>query len=367
MKYNIYHHGRFGRKFFFNRYIDKLLIRNFANVILKRQELAEKNLPGGVYMLPVDEDGFYPLDIGKAPIDLFNIPKLNVTDLTLPYCELLTLYEKCLGQRRVSPAMAIGTQVHASLEQTALDNANIKIVDIPDDLGQQSKEEGWAQKVIGQITNLRALKEGHRIRELYVHGDINGFLVTGYIDEVNPESGLLHIIDTKTRVNSQEPELIQQLSAYHQVQIYHEILRQMTIDPSKSITKVYSAMGLDPDKPFSVEFKEFLHNVLRTCYTDLKSLEADLMPLLQHFEGQISDTLKVEYLRKDGQLVGEAIYKFDESSFSELVNYSFGFWKGTRPPLGVQSSELYKCFRCSMRNKCKWSALLEERVSSRAK
>lgn len=344
--------------------------RHISRVIIKGEDVAEETATSHTvpYPLTTDKDGFYPLKITKRPVELFRARKFSVTDLTPSYCELLSLYEKCLGEQRTSAAMVVGTQIHAQLEQTAITNAKIKVIELPRDVGV-SKEEAWACKIINQITNLQALKDGHTIRELYVHAIVNGYLVTGYIDEVIPDKGSLFIVDTKTRSLPQEPELSQQLSAYHQVQLYYEILRQMTVESGKSFGKIYSAFQLDALKQFTPEFCQFLNQATNSDvqYTCLKSLEEELRPLLEYFKGQISKTLRVEYLKRDGQIVGTATYQFDQSALEELLEFTLGFWEGTRYPIGVDESEINKCKRCPMKNRCKWTALLDERLSRRGR
>lgn len=340
-----------------------LLARGTSNVILKRKESSKNDEYDYIYPLTTDKDGYLPLRIDQAPADIFHVSKLNVTTLTLPYCELRSLYERCQGERRVSKAMAAGTKAHAKLEKVALDKAQVKVIKIPNDIDELlSKEERWAQKIIGQITTLRALKEGHTVRELYVHGILGGFLITGYIDEINPNNGLVDIVDIKTRTSSLEPDLTQRLSAYHQVQIYYELLRQMTSDPLKNFEDLYSHMALDPLKTFGLDFQNFLKDNLCKEYSNLKSLESELVAILKYFDGEISDILRVKYITLGGKLKGEASYQYDYSALAQLIDYSLGFWKGTRSPLGVSSSEIQKCTNCTMRSKCKWSELLHEKI-----
>lgn len=287
----------------------------------------------------------------KTPFELFKHKKtLSVTDLSLPYCELQSLYQKCLGDDLSTPAMAAGTKVHEKLELKAAENLVGEVVNIPAEF-VKTREDVWATKVLSQISAQATLLAGFEVRELYMFGMLGGYPVTGYIDSIIFRDGQMVIQETKTRSSPTLPFRDSQLiSAYHQVLIYHELLQKWIESPQVLNKEFYTTVGLDIEKPFSDDLRHLIGG-------------RDLTELHQQFDGSwplLSDKLLVTYLHSaNGKTIGTMEYDFDEEISRQAREYTLGFWTGQRPAFGVDPSEISKCKRCPYVQNCSWYEEME--------
>ncbi|ANB12365.1 hypothetical protein AWJ20_616 [Sugiyamaella lignohabitans] len=297
-----------------------------------------------------------------TPLSLYrNNKKLNVTDISTKYCELLDFYDLRSGKKVETAAMAAGTVVHLALEKEA--EKHLVKVTLPDTL-KLSREEEMAKKFLDLIARLNAMLAGHAVREFYTFGLVDDCLITGYIDELGrgPDNSLI-ISDTKSRVKGTLPPVSQRLSAYHQLLVYHKLLLSMLHDSelAQSLPRLYEAFEVDPNRPFSNEFVIALENK----YSSLSLIESRLRELLHKvaFKLNVSDEIQVSYRRSTGTNAGALIdtcrYIYDEQAFQELKEFSLQFWRGERDAIGVDPAERNKCRTCQWFDRCEWRATMD--------
>lgn len=303
------------------------------------------------------QSGLFQVNLhDQSPLELFKPSKtLSVTDLSLPYCELQRLYQKCLGDEFTTAAMQVGTQVHEKLEVDAAKNLVGEVVEIPVKF-IKLREDVWAQKVLNQISAQATLLEGFEVRELYIFGMLGGFPVTGYIDSVLLENGQMVIQETKTRINPTLPYRESQLlSAYHQVLVYHELLSKFMRTPQSLSLKFYESLDLDVEKPLSEEIRNLIGvNNLKELH-----MQFDDWP-------QLSNKLLVTYLHNATEkVIGTLEYQFDGETARQVQEYTLAFWSGQRPAFGVDPSEISKCQHCPYLKNCSWYGEVEVPPSPR--
>ena len=319
-------------------------------------------------------DRFLPTKLNPGAPRLYD-KKFSVTDLSGQYCELLKFYDLILtpSVRETTKAMDRGTEIHKMLETAANRDDNRIIVSKEGEI-LLTKEDVWATKLLNLYAGLRDFFLFDKVREVYVFGILNDELVTGYIDllqRTDNDPHRIKLVDSKSRSRKSLPGVYQQITAYHQLLIYHKLFRQM-IDGETNIGRMFEILELDPDRELNTDLiasaedpDGHLVGGLRT--TTLRSLIHSLQESVFARYQKHSFDLMVEYItmrgrgeNKEVHTVGKLEYDYDEKTLRQVLDYSLGFWRGTRDSIGVSVEEIDKCKSCKLQEKCEWTHKLQQ-------
>lgn len=197
--------------------------------------------------------------------------------------------------KRQKTFMDSGTALHKKIEESIKAETDLTLPDIEE--LKLSSSGVWASRFLDTMMKMQnmyiraielskngmdatslSLSNSLKAREIYVFGEHNGNIITGFIDQVGLEvfneaemfdaketgdssasssSGLpsdlmLVVTDTKTRMSPTLPPLSQRISAYHQVLIYQKLLSDMC-SGNFDFELLYKTQNLDPDAPISWE------------------------------------------------------------------------------------------------------------------
>ncbi|CAE6507015.1 unnamed protein product [Rhizoctonia solani] len=245
-----------------------------------------------------------------------------------------------------------GTAVHKKLEQ------EIRPIEV--EITPKTREDAWGLKLLNMISNIRILIDEGCCREMPVMGFVHGHFVTGIIDEIlrapnapqstvpggtssrgqssDHSSGLIHILDNKTRGVNSLPRTRDALQSRLQLMLYRRLLDTL-LAPSDlespqegpinreglSFPDIWMHHSLDPGACFSPSFLQesavlIFSNGLgpaaknSICLNDLKDVWNTIVKELAHTvgpgnqDGMVSNMLKLVY-RQRGMSKKGSVYK----------------------------------------------------------
>lgn len=304
-------------------------------------------------LIKIKDPRFMPLRLEKQSLAKLFRERYSVTDLSTQYCELKKFYDLIVDMPvEETKAMKRGSKIHQMLEK----EVHTDVVQVPKTV-RKSKEDEWGEKLLEMRNRLSQLLVTGKCRELYIISLIKGRIVSGYIDYLVSEDNEVVIIDSKSRSSSKLPAESQQRQAYHQLLLYHKVLKTMHTTKFKLL---FEKLNLDPMKALNFQLLDLFHE---PHSTNLLTLTKDIKKLLKKIN--ISDKLRVEYIRTRGrnpnkyiETIGTIDYEYNEHTLDQLTEYTFSFWENRRNPIGVDYDELIKCKYCNFAPRCAWKASL---------
>lgn len=215
------------------------------------------------------------------------------------------------------------------------------------------------------------------------------------------ESKTLYLTDIKTRSSKSIPDTSSTLPTQFQLFLYHHFIEQLALGrlPLQAIAQRY---GLDVDATFSDQFiaevgglneqyqdalssqesssgrrepDEFLasqdsidlltsHNSLSSLWELMQSYYRQLFllrpsqaaPSSQEPKSRLSPVLTATYLSNStSELIGHKTFQFDQEMLDTYLKSGMQWWRGERPPKGVDLTEVNrKCRWCDFREECEW-------------
>lgn len=103
-------------------------------------------------------------------------------------------------------------------------------------------------------------------------------------------------------------------------------------------------------------FKGLLSQNLQVQYMKMSSSKVKTVEKIQHEEEALGLDMEQAPEVKE---IATFQYQYDESKVNELLDFSFQFWSNSRPPLGVEPSEVSKCKYCRWNSTCSWKSELD--------
>lgn len=278
-----------------------------------------------------------------TPLEKFKKRSINVSDIAAQFwcekkLELSYIYgkEKTENQNR-------GQQLHEELEKEIEQLVAIEPITFADNL---------FIKFFNLSKSLETLNKENVAREIPIFGSINGFFITGQIDELRKKDGKVFIIETKTRSMPNLPGDFYRKIIKVQLFLYKKILDD-TLSGRFSLNNIINFYKLDKMN-LSEEFKRQLDGIgvaekelvkiAREAYSDFMKLD------------EISNMLKVEYFDQyTGKYIGSEEYTYNEKQLEEWLKFAFDYWKGKREAMPVPREEApAKCLKCKFFGKeCK--------------
>jgi hypothetical protein len=194
-------------------------------------------------------------------------------------------------------------------------------------------------------TSLSSLKEKGSCRELKLYGSMNGFKVSGQLDELRMENGNVMVVEDKTVMNANGFSSARTKADTIQVSLYRKMLGDIksggyTFD---NFAAAYSLETMSMSQEFldglqSIGVKKDLQTV-RAMYKKMFE-EILLMP-------EISDVLELRYFdRSTKQMVSNMKINYDKQALDEWLRYSMKYWSGEREAQPVSEAEKWKCNIC---------------------
>ena len=335
---------------------------------------------------------------------------LSVTDIVSPaWCELQYWYSLTkYGKIKRTPAMKQGSRVHRDLEAQVHDIVPIEV---------ETREDAFGLRIWNVIQGLRTLRTTGLTRELEVWGVLDGEVINGVIDELSytcpdpdfekaleasredpaasrPPNQLsikdffaqrsssstsapansapppkIYLTDIKTRTTNTLPQGAALKTVRLQLQLYHHLLRALAAGtvPGEAI---FSRYQLDSAAPLSASVAAAL-TALESASTPSPPPTSASSPSPPTTLSTLWATLAAELAatpapsavlhasfraQADGTPLGSAVFAADEAALGAHVARALAWWRGTRPPRGVDVEDAFKCRACEFAEGCAWRA-----------
>lgn len=279
------------------------------------------------------------------------------TDIAGQYwCERQTELNYIYG-KKYTAAMQRGSKLHKELQDELETTISIEPQNYADFLYKETYEN---------YLTLRSLNEKGIGREMKVYGLIDGFKISGKIDELVVKNGKVVVTEIKTR--DLNAKIGRKASDAKQIS-------ETTMRTNKMQVMLYKRLLTDlREKNYTYEMFQKLYSVnklfLSQNFMDqLKILGLDTSIGLDGiykmmFEQiyrmpQISEVVELRYIdRYTGEPFASFEIEYKKEEFERMLNDSMGYWKGERESRPVVEAESWKCRFCKFfGNECKvwWS------------
>lgn len=289
----------------------------------------------------------------KIPLFLYKYGRLWVTDITQQYwCEQQLVYKydpppQLLNTEIVEPAeVTTGSSLHLARELQIQDVVKVRTT---------SPEDRFAVNVVNLLDAIVNIVHcGQPVtREIPIFGiPFNmGVFVSGKIDEIRCSPGTLdlEIREFKTRTESALPADAQKMTHDLQVMLYKHLFDEM-VSGSLSEEAIAKHMRLNLKRTLGQDVvKHCKHQGATNLSQLLKKLFATIKAV------PFIESLSIEYaFQKDSSSIGLVPVSYDEDWLRGKVTHALAYWKGERPPRGVDIEECSKCNRCAYNQVCTW-------------
>ncbi|MGC8479137.1 MAG: hypothetical protein ACP5M9_00500 [Candidatus Micrarchaeia archaeon] len=244
-----------------------------------------------------------------------------------------------------TPAMEKGSAMHNNLQAQVFKALPIEPISYGDRLFK------WAFETYTSISNI--YKEGYA-RELKIYGSINGFKVSGQIDELRIQDNKLIIVEDKTIKNDNKGSVISLRFDADKLQanIYGLLLGDIK-NKNYTFDNFANSFGIDKLN-MSKEFLSGLDSL------GLKKENQDLSRIYKlMFDSYVSlpalsDLIKIRYMdRETKSIISELDIKYSKDEVSKDLVSLMGYWSGDREAMPVPEDKKWRCKYCKFfGNKC---------------
>ncbi|MDE1855145.1 MAG: PD-(D/E)XK nuclease family protein [Candidatus Micrarchaeota archaeon] len=259
-----------------------------------------------------------------------------VTDIANQFwCERQMEYNYLYG-KKYTKFMERGKQLHEELQGEVYVPLTIEPVSYADLMYKIAYEN---------YRSLLSLRDKGICRELRVYGSINGYRLSGQIDEMKIVGGKAKVIERKTTDANRKLTEVYSRPHLMQVRLYRKMLGDIKAGryTHENFTKTY---GLTKDG-LSEVFKRELHAMgikdeLINPYSISEKMFSEL-----HSLPELSDRLEVVYVdRFSGKQISSTEIDYNENEVMDSISYAMKFWNGERESAPVVEAENWKCRFC---------------------
>ncbi len=267
-----------------------------------------------------------------------------VTDIANQFwCERQMEYNYLYG-KQYTKYMQRGRQLHEMLQDEVYVPLTIEPVSYADLMYKISYEN------YGSLLSL--IKKGV-CRELSVYGSVNGYKISGRIDEMRIEEGKSVVVERKT--TDARRELSEAYTRPHRVQVmlYRKLLEDIK-SGAYGHSNFVKAYGISHDG-ISDTFKRELRAMgVKDELLDAYSISALVFETFRKIP-ELSGRLEIIYMdRFSGGELSSIKIDYDASMMQDELMHVMSFWRGERNAEPVPEAEKWKCNFCKFfGNQCK--------------
>ncbi len=246
--------------------------------------------------------------------------------------------------KKYTKYMAQGKQLHEALQDEVYVPLTIEPVNFEDFMYKTAYEN---------YRSLLSLKEKGICRELRVYGSLNGYRLSGQIDEMKIVGGKVRVIERKSTDANRKLTEVYTRPHVMQVRLYRKMLGDIKARnySHENFVKTY---GLKKDG-LSETFKRELQAMgIKDELSNPHSM-SELMFKELYSMPELSDTLEVAYVdRFSGKQISSMEIDYNEEKMGSDIAYVLKFWNGERESAPVVEAEKWKCNFCKFFGKeCK--------------
>lgn len=292
------------------------------------------------------------MDQNRGVLEKLKKNSILATDIASQFWCELQMELNYLHGKEYTKAMQGGAEVHKKLEKEGHIAVEIKALNYADFLYKEAYEN---------YLSLKSLNENGIGREIKVYGSVNGFKVSGKIDELKIENGKVVIVESKTKsLNSRldgasTTGIKETTMRTHKIQVmlYKKLLDDLQ-NRNYTYQNFYVSYGIKNMK-LSDSFLKQLEAIgvpeeirnHNSIYNLMFEQIAKMPP--------ISSTLLISYLdRASGKEFASVKVEYNKADFDKTLVDVMGYWLGERSARPVIEEEKWKCNWCKFfRNECK--------------
>ena len=286
---------------------------------------------------------------------------ISVTDISSQYwCELKMELNHLYGEERTAE-MRKGLDVHEELESK---------INLPIELEPRSYSDALYKTLYTNCEALEVLKKNKKTREFKIYGSVNGFRVSGKIDELNMMGNETAIIEDKTMSRGKNGDRIQPNEAKRrsdnvQVMLYKRLLDDMTRGrfTLENFTRNYRTRTLKITNEFKLQLDTLkIENSMQSIDSIARRFFESATKI-----APVSNVLQIRYIDQfTGELVSIQKFNYSSDEANNIIKFAFKYWNGERSALPVPSEERWKCTFCYFYGRqCKvWWPPKEQRLLS---
>lgn len=281
---------------------------------------------------------------GSGVLSRLGKSSILVTDIANQFwCERQMEYNYLYG-KKYTKYMAQGKQLHEALQDEVYIPLTIEPVTYEDYLYKTAYEN---------YRSLRSLKEKGICRELRIYGSLNGYRLSGQIDEMKTVGGKVRVIERKTTDANRQLTEVYTRPHIVQVMLYRRMLGDIKAKnyTHENFAKIYGLTRTGLSDTFRRELRAMgIREELVDTYAMFKTMfeEINTIP-------DLSDRLEVVYVdRFSGKQISSIEIDYNEQEAMSNISYAMKFWNGERESAPVAEAENWKCNFCKFYGKeCK--------------
>lgn len=275
---------------------------------------------------------------GSGVLEKLGKSSILVTDIANQFwCERQMECNYLYG-KKYTKEMTKGKQLHSELQNEVYIPLTIEPVTYEDFLYKTAYEN---------YRSLSSLKEKGMCRELRVYGSLNGYRLSGQVDEMRIRGGKVQVVEKKT--TDAKRQLTEVYTRPHRVQVM--LYRKMLGDIKnrsyayENFAKIY---GLNrPRSGLSDVFKRELHAMgLNEEFIDTSAMFKKMFEEIYTLP-EMGNTLEVAYIdRFSGEQIGSMELEYKDYEMNKYITYAMRYWNGERESAPVVKEENKKCNFC---------------------
>lgn len=270
--------------------------------------------------------------------NLQRLHKVNITATDISsqfWCER-QMELNCLHGSKKTYAMKVGTQMHAQMQVQVYKFLEATPRNYADSMFKSAYEN---------LSGLDTLMGSGLCREFKIFGSVNGYRITGKIDQLGMKDGMVTISEQKTI--GKNKSLAEASTRPHRIQIM--LYRKLLDDIRKgrytleNFTNSYGIQRMQMTDDFKKELEA------AGVSAEMMSIESAYSRMFSRIAQlpEISDTLEIHYIdRKANEEVEMLPVEYSDSSIDKHLMHAMRFWNGDRESQPVIEEEKWKCNSC---------------------
>jgi hypothetical protein len=277
-----------------------------------------------------------------------NLQKLSkknilVTDIARQFwCERQMELGYMFGVVRTK-AMKEGAKVHSALQ-----DAVYKPLEVETHTYADYTYKAAYESYIG----MASLIETGMCREMHIYGSLNGYRLSGKIDEIRISGGKMMVVENKTI--SMSAEINEAITRPHRVQtlLYWKMIED--IKKGSYGYENHAASYRIKDMRLSDEFARGLEGA--GIGADLASIESIYKRMFERMRAlpELDNKMEIHYIdRLTKKETGMVSLDYDAGIAEGYIKEAMSYWRGERESMPVSEEEKWKCRQCGFfGNKC---------------
>ena len=237
-----------------------------------------------------------------------------------------------------TPAMAKGAAMHVTMQEKVFVKLAAEPVTYYDRLYK------WAYENYTGISSMPS--KGHA-REIHIYGSINGFRVSGQIDELRLRDGKTVVVEDKTINSSGNKTGVGPRFDSDRVQlnIYKSLLDDIKSGrySYNNFSKSYGIEG----KPLSEQFMQSIRALgIKDGLLNLEGIYRKMFDAIQAMPA-LSETVELRYLdRETNSVINEMNLPYDRKELDAYLADAMKYWAGEREARPVSEANKSRCRIC---------------------